>query len=74
MCHYGENIKNITQYLFPCSNYLNERMTLWSNLENVEEKILDRSYSETVLLGDSSSNNEKNTSILISVIQYILDT
>ena len=52
-------------------------MTLLTNLQNVEENILDRNYSrlsEILLFGDSSFNDAKNTSILNSTIQYIFDT
>ena len=52
-------------------------MTLLTNLQNVKENILDRNYSrlsEILLFGDSSFNDAKNTSILNSTIQYILDT
>ena len=37
----GENIQTTTHYLLHCPNYLNERMTLLNNLQNVEENILD---------------------------------
>ena len=52
-------------------------MTLLTNLQKVEEYILDRNnsrLSEILLFGDSSFNNAKNTSILNSTIQYIFDT
>ena len=52
-------------------------MTPLTNLQNVEENILDRNYSrlsEILLFGDSSFNDAKNTSILNSTIQYIFDT
>ena len=77
ICSCGENIETTTHYLLHCSNYLNERMTLLTNLQNVEENILDRNYSrlsEILLFGDSSFNDAKNTSILNSTIQYIFDT
>ena len=77
ICSCGENIETNTHYLLHCSNYLNERMTLLTNLQNVEENILDRNYSrisEIHLYGDSSFNDVKNTSILNSTIQYIFGT
>ena len=52
-------------------------MSLWNNLQNIDENILDRSYSrlsEILLFGDSSFNDAKNTSILNATIQYIHDT
>ena len=76
ICSCGENIETATHYLLHCSSYLNERMTLLTNLQNVEEDILDRNnsqLSEILLFGDASFNNAKNTSILNSTIHYIYD-
>ena len=72
ICSCGE-----THYLLHCPNYLNERMSLRNNLQNIDKNILDRSYSrlsEILLFGDSSFNDTKNTSILNATIQYIYDT
>ena len=45
ICSCGENIETTTHNLLHCPNYLNERMTLWNNLQNIHKKILDRNYS-----------------------------
>ena len=77
ICSCGENIETTTHYLLHCSNYLNERMTLLTNLQNVEENILDRNnsqLSEILLFSDTSFNDAKKTSILNFTIQYIFDT
>ena len=77
ICSCGENIETTAHYLLHCSNDLNERMTLLTNLQNIAENILDRNYSRIsgiFLFGDYSFNNAKNTSILNSTIQYIFDT
>ena len=74
ICNCGENIETTTHYLLHCSNYLNERMTLLTNLQNVEENILDRNnsqLSEILIFSDSSFNDAKKTSILNFTIQYI---
>ena len=76
-CSCRENIETTTHYLLHCPNYLNERMTVLNNLQNVKENILDRNcsrLSEILLFGDSSFNDAKNTSILNTTIQYIFDT
>ena len=76
-CSCGENIETTTHYLLHCPNYLNERMTLWNNVQNIDENILHRNYSrlsEILLFGDSSFNDAKNTSILNATIQNIYDT
>ena len=52
-------------------------MTLWNNLQNIDENILDRNYSrlsEILLFGDSCFNDAKNKSILNASIRYIYDT
>ena len=52
-------------------------MTLLNKLQNVEENILDRNYSqlsEILLFSDSSFNDATNASILNATIQYIVDT
>ena len=77
ICSCGENTETTVHYLLPCSSYLNERMTLLTNVQNIEENILDRNcspISEMLLYGDSSFNDSKNTSILNLTIQYIFDT
>ena len=65
--------KLLLHYLLRSPNYLNERITLLNNLQNVEENILDRNYSqcsEILLFSDSSFNDTKNT----ATIQYIFDS
>ena len=52
-------------------------MTLLTNLQNVEENVLDRNnswLSEILLFSDSSFNDAKNTISLNSTIQYVFDT
>ena len=74
ICSCGENIETTTHYLLHCSNYLNERMTLLSKLQNVEESNLDRNYprhSEIFFFSDYSFKNTKNKSVLIYTIKYI---
>ena len=76
-CKCGENIESTTHDLLHRSKYLNETMTLLTNLQNVEENILYRTYSqfsEELLFGDSSFNDTNIKSILNSTIQYRFDT
>ena len=52
-------------------------MTLLTNLQNIEGNIFHRNYSrisETLLYGDSSFNDGKNTSIINSTIQNVFHT
>ena len=71
-----ENVETATRYLLHCFNYLNKIMTL-NNPQNFEENVLGRNYhqlSGTLLVGDSSFNDAKNTSILNAAVPYIFDT
>ena len=76
ICSCEENIETTNHYLLHFPNYLNEKMTLWNNLQ-IEEHVLDRNYSRLsgiLLFGDSSLKDAKNTSILNATIQCIFDT
>ena len=59
ICSCVENIETTTHYLLHCPNYLNERMTLWNNLQNTDENILENILSEILPFGDSSFNDTK---------------
>ena len=62
ICSCGENIETTIHNPLHCPNYLNKRMTLLNNLQNVEENILDRNYSrlsDILLFGNSSFNDAK---------------
>ena len=71
-----ENVETATRYLLHCFNYFNKIMTL-NNPQNFEQNILGRNYhklSGTLLVGDSSFNDAKNTSILNAAVSNIFDT
>ena len=62
ICSCGENIETTTLNTLHCPNYLNKRMTLLNNLQNVEENTLNRNYSrlsDILLFGNSSFNDAK---------------
>ena len=60
ICNCVENIETTNHYLFHCPDCLNERKSFLSNLQNLEENIYNRNYSQLskiLLFGDSSFNN-----------------
>ena len=64
-------------YFLHCPNFSNERLTLFSKLQSIDENILskdDSNISEVLLFGENSFNDIKNTSVLTASIEYILST
>ena len=71
ICSCGDGIETTIHNLLHCPNYLDERRTLLGNLQNIEEKIHDKSdleISELPLFGVSSTNDASNTCIHITQI------
>ena len=77
ICNCGDNIETTTHYLLHYPSYLNERLTLLNNLQNIGENIIERNYSrfsKILLFGDSSFNDAKKKSILNATIRHTFDT
>ena len=77
LCSCEDDIETTIHYLLHCPNYLDERRTLFDNLQSIGEKIHDKNnsqISELILFGVSSNNYASNTRILNATIQYILAT
>ena len=76
MCNCG-TVETTIHHLFHCPNFLNERLTLFSKLQSIDENILskdDSNISKVLLFGEDSFNDIKNTSVLTASIEYILST
>ena len=76
ICSCGDDIETSVNYLFHCSNYLDEWRTLIDKIQNIGENIHDKNdfqISDLHLFG-VSSNNDASKSILNATIQYILVT
>ena len=75
LCNRG-GIQGI-HYLPLCPNFSNERLTLFNELQSIDENILskdDSNISKVFLFGDNSFNDAKNTSVLTASIEYIIST
>ena len=73
ICSCGNDIETSAHFLLHCPNFLNERSTLGS----IDRNILKRSDSqvtETLLYGDSNSNNITNTLILNATMDFLIAT
>ena len=70
-CSSDQNIETSTHFLLYCSNYSNERLTFLNIVRNIDRNILDKTVlildkidlkvMETLLYGDSSSDDTNNT-------------
>ena len=76
ICNCG-TVEATIHYLFLCPNFSNERLTLFSKLQSIDENVLskdDSNISKVLLFGDNSFNDAKNTSVLTASIEYIIST
>ena len=73
----GKDIETTVHYLLHCRLFSDERSIFLNNIQNIDENVLSEKaskISETVLFGISSFSDTKNTSILITITDYILST
>ena len=74
ICSCGQNIETSTHFLLHCSNYSNERLTFLNIIRNIDSNILsknDLKVTETLLYGDSSYDNTKNTLIMNATMEFL---
>ena len=77
ICCCGKGIETTVHYLLHCPISSDERSIFFHNIRSIDENVLsgsDPRISETLLFGISSFNDTKNTSILNTIIGYILST
>ena len=70
-------VETTIHYLLHCPNFSNERLTLFSKLQSIDENILskdDSKISKFIFFGNHSPNHVKNTFILTAWIEYINPT
>ena len=76
-CNCGRHIETITHFFLHCSNYSNQRKTLFEKIVNMKRSLLNQNDTiivETLLLGSNGLNNEENAWIIESTIEYIITT
>ena len=64
-------------FFLHCSNYSNQRKTLFENIINIKCSLLNQNDSiiaETLLYGSNDLNDEENAWIIESAIKYIITT
>ena len=77
ICNCGNDIETSAHYLLHCPNFSNERSTFLNIIGSIDRNILTRSdpqVTETLLYGDSNSNNITNTLILNATIDFLIAT
>ena len=76
ICNCGNDIELSAHFLLHCPNFSNKRSTL-NIIGSIDRNILTRSdfqVTETLLYGDSNSNNITNTLILNATIDFLIAT
>ena len=77
ICSCGNEIETLAHFLLHRPNYSNERSTFLNVIGSIDRNILTRHNSqvtETLLYGDSNSNNITNTLILNAMIDLLIAT
>ena len=74
ICSCGQNIETSTHFLLHCSSYSNERLTFLNIIRNIDSNILsknDLKVTVTLLCGDSSYDDTKNTLIMNATKEFL---
>ena len=77
ICSCGNDIETSAHFLLHYPDFSNERSAFLNIIGSIDRNILTRSYSqvtETLLYGDSNSNNITNTLILNATIDFLVTT
>ena len=76
-CNCGRHIETTIHFFLHCSNYSNQRKTLFEKIINMKRSLLSQNDSitvETLLFGSNGLNDEENAWIIESTIEYIITT
>ena len=71
---WGRHIETSIHFFFYCSNYWNQRKSLFDEISNIKHTLLnqnDSAIAEIFLFGSNGLNDKKNTLITESRIEYI---
>ena len=77
LCSCGKEVETTFHFLFSCPNYSDERLTLLSEIRNINPNILENTNSQITqffLYRDKNFNASTNFIILSSTIEHILAT
>ena len=73
----GLDNESTAHFLLHCPKYINERRTLLSTIENIDNNLLDLREPvsiRTLLFSSNSFDTDANTNVLNATIEYILST
>ena len=76
-CNCGRHIETTIYFFLYCSNYSNQRKTLFEKISNIKRSLLNQNDSiivETLLFASTGLNDEQNAWIIESTIEYIITT
>ena len=76
-CNCGRHIEITIHFFLHCSNYSNQRKTLFEKISNIKRSLLNQNDSiivETLLFASTGLNDEENACIIESTIEYITTT
>ena len=77
ICTCGNDIKTSAHFLLPCPHYSNERSNFLNTIKNINRNIFDKNdlqITETLLYGDSSLDDKRNSLILNATIHFLFVT
>ena len=76
-CNCGRHIETTIHFFLHCSNYSNQRKTLFEKIRCIKSSLLNQNDSmivETLLFGSNSLNDKESAFITESTIEYITTT
>ena len=76
-CNCGWHVETTTHLFLHCSNYPNQKTTLFEKIINTKRSLLNQNNSiivETLLFGSNGLNDEENAWIIGSTIEYFITT
>ena len=77
LCNCGRHIETTIHFFLHCSNYSNQRKTLFEKITNIKRSLLNQNdlvIVETLLFGSNGLNDEENAWIIESTTEYIITT
>ena len=76
-CSCGRHNETTIHFFLHCSNYSNQRKTLFGKIGNIKRSLLNQNDSiivENLLFGSTGLNDEENACIIESTIEYVITT
>ena len=71
-CNCGRHTETTIHFFLHCSNYSNQRKTIFEKISNIKRSLLNQNDSiivETLLFGSTGLNDEENACVIESTIE-----